>query len=143
MEDKIIWQPSFGYGESGSGFNIILDREFAREMIRAEVSQEIQAKMNQLADERLKGLKKFKGINFRPSPYQFYKKSFFISSINTEDNCVCLHTNSSDIEMLLRENYGTNPIGYTSHNVDMPLQAHTLVNLFDLWIKYSSALIGK
>jgi hypothetical protein len=129
--EKVIWRPSI---TNRYDFAVYLDRDFAREMIRAQIPDKRQKRMNEIGNEELKGM----GINWL-SPYTFYEQSCFVSQVYIGRNGVWLATNCNNIESLLRE--GENePIEYHSHNVDTAKEAYVLMALFDKWVDLSDAL---
>jgi len=64
--DKIIWQP-VGLREGRAGFGVIMNEDFAREMIRLKSPKEFQKRLNQFAASHLSRL----GIDWE-RPFQFY-----------------------------------------------------------------------
>jgi hypothetical protein len=131
--EKIIWQPSI---INRYNFAVSLDRDFAREMMKAQIPAERQKKMNEIGNKDLKEL----GINWL-NPYTFYANSCFVNQIYIGRNGVWLSTkcNSDNIERLLKKGE-TKPIEYHSHNVDTSQEAYVLMNLFDKWVNLSDAL---
>ena len=127
----ILWTPDF-YGRCDFGVN--LNRDFAREMIEAKVSNEKQIMMNDVANGKLKELGKT-WLN----PYRFHENSCFLSQIYLGENGVWLATDRQNIESLLVESKLEKAIEYSSHNVDRPAQACTLMVLFGTWVEYADA----
>ena len=130
--EKTIWTPRlYGY----CNFGVYLDRDFAKEMIQAKLSNKRQRRMNELANEELKRLR----TNWS-DPYTFHEASCFISQFYIGQNGVWLSTNHQTINDLINEKESSKPIEYSSHNVDFPSQAYILMRLFDKWIEYANVL---
>lgn len=132
MVDKIIWQPEFIFEHD---FKVLLNRDFAKEMIKAKMPDGMERRMNQLANEKLKEL----GVHWL-NPYTFHGDSCFLSQIYLGQNGLWLSTSYRDIEDLGRDNIPSKPVEYYTHNVDMLSQAYHLMRMFDMWIHYSDVL---
>jgi len=128
IENKIVWQPIYRPGMFE--FEVVLDRNFAMEMINTKTPVKRQNHMNDLATELLK---------LTANPYQFYRDSCFVSRLNLANNEAWLEGDRPI------ENYFRNiskPIKYYSHNADDPHKTYQLFALFSLWIRYANNLKG-
>ena len=128
---RIIWQPTSLY-QPGFDFEILLDSEFSKEMIKTNLSQDAQERMNGLGTDLTTRL----GQRWL-TPFTFNGNTAFVSQFSLGQNGVWLavddyfNTSSSDDQK---------PIKYTSHNVDNSSQAHVLMALVDLWVSYADTL---
>ncbi len=127
--ERTLWTPRFS---TKYDFSVSLDRDFAREMIQAQIPPNRQEAMNNLGDEVLRGLE-----THWSNPYTFHKESCFINQIYLGQNGVWLATDTTLDEVLERS---SKPIEYHSHNVDNSKQAYTLMTLFGKWIEYADIL---
>ena len=134
MKD-IVWQ---FVRNNDYEFKVLLDRDFAKIMVTAEISPDYQKRLNELATEELKRL----GINWI-SPYTFHANSGFISQIYLGQNGVWLSANHQNIESILKNEKTSEPIEYYSHNVDTSKQAFGLMAMMALWVHYSDVIIKK
>lgn len=128
---KTVWTLHF---HGRCDFNVVLDRNFATEMIQAEITSDRQAGMNRLATETLKRLE----VSW-PNPLSFYNSSGFVNQFYLGAG-IWLATNYQTIENLLTAIPSSEPLEYNSHNVDTPSQAYALMVLFDQWVKYAHRL---
>ena len=137
LNKKIIWQPELVL--TGCGFNVFLDKRFAKEMLDSPLSYENQRNMNELGAKDLKSL----GIDWR-EPYAFQNNSCLIGQIYLGMNGVWLSTSPRDLNNLVKEKdlKGVRDIEYGSHNVDTPRNAYALMYLFSKWIEYADVLKG-
>jgi len=128
--ERIIWQPEFC---SGYDFNVYLDRVFAREMIKTNLSSEQQNRMNELANEELQR----RNVHWR-YPYTFHENSCFIQQFYIGSNGTSLSTGHQSIKSLIEDEDSSKLIKYKSHNVDSSKQAFVLMKLVDMWVYYYS-----
>lgn len=129
IENKIIWQPIFR--PSMFEFEVVLDRDFAMEMVNTKIPAKRQNEMNDLAAELL---------NLTTNPYQFYQDSCFVSRFNLADSRIGLAEDHSPEYYINKKT--SQPIKYYSHNADDPYKSHELMTLFNLWIRYANNLKG-
>jgi hypothetical protein len=128
-EERIVWQP-YNFQQTGSkGFAVLLDREFAKEMLSVTLEPRLRDRMNELAKERIK--------TFNPH-YLFYKNTAFVGQFNLGSGGIWLAVDGTN---------GRNPlkvfdrtIKYSPHNIDTTSDVHNLMSLFDMWIKYADNL---
>ncbi|MBD3361991.1 hypothetical protein GF358_04345 [Candidatus Woesearchaeota archaeon] len=131
MSERIIWQPTSLYGESYN-FRVLLDPEFAREMCSSKLTRENYQNMQNLPRK----LMNFSGSD----PYIFHEDTCFVRQINVR---------AGDGKWLAVDGLEgrlpdfSEPINYSTHNIDYPSEALDLMRLFDLWIEYSDLLKEK
>jgi len=133
MIKKIVWQPRAIY-QPGYNLGIYLDRDFAKEMIKAEIPMEKQNITNKLGYEMLKE----KGHDWH-HPYFFYGDTAFVIQFSLGENGVWLAVDGLYGESPLKV-YKSDNIEYSSHNVDNLSQRNALMALVDLWVEYSDIL---
>ncbi len=129
MCEKIIWQPK-GIYQKGKDFRIILNHEFANEMINSRLSRKDYLSLQELPMETM-------GVQIK-EPYIFYKDTLFLKQINLR---------ARDGKWLTLENFQgeeksafRNQLKYSTHNLDYrpsERDIEILLGLFDLWIEYS------
>jgi len=131
LEKRIIWQPvGFSLGRS-CDFDILLDREFAQEMLSIKLDEDLRQKMNNL-------MKEIGSSSFNPS-YLFFKDTAFVLQFSLGEGTKWLAVN---------ETYGKNPlevfregpIRYSSHNINNSTDAYSLMTFVNIWVKYSDSL---
>lgn len=137
MDKKVIWQPE-GIYQPGHDFGVLLDRVFAIEMGNSEVFPSTQRRMNDQGDEIITEL----GHSWS-NPYDFYKDSFLVTQFNLGGNGVRLALDRPVSHYLSKPKENDDPVKYCSHNVDTSSQAYALMALFDMWVQYSNAALGK
>ena len=135
MEDKIVWQPSLG---SKYGFEVRLDRAFARDTVQAKIPAENQKRLNVLAYEELKRFR----INYQ-EPYRFHEDSCFVREFHLGMNGIWLTTDHYTVSQLVKDDPSLKKVNYHSHNVDVARDAFALMTLVDIWVKYSDILKEK
>ncbi len=131
---KIVWQPTSLYQE-GHNFGIILDREFAKEMLSAKLDEGSRRRMNDLAHQL-----HLSGIN--TSPLLFYEDTAFVFQFSIGTGGKWLATDETLGKNPL-EVFRERPITYSSHNLDTMADAYDLLRLVDFWVYYSDALTGQ
>ncbi|MBI2110005.1 hypothetical protein HYT58_02430 [Candidatus Woesearchaeota archaeon] len=132
--DKIVWQP-IALHQPSYEFGIILDETFAKEMVKTNLSQESQRRMNDLGTEVITRF----GHNWT-IPYIFHENTAFVSQFSLGVNGVWLALDNWYDLLKIPEN--KDPIKYSSHNVDTSSQAYSLMALVDFWVEYAETLKG-
>jgi hypothetical protein len=132
MSQKIIWQPISVY-QSGYGFGILLDPEFAKDMLTSNLSSDKSKRIQDFANEQLK-----KSNYDYPTPYIFNGDSCLVNQFYIGDG------KELGIDSLIKfESNFDKPIKYFSHNVDYSSDAYALMKLVDLWVKCSEVIKEK
>lgn len=135
MIDKIVWQPYGLWGHSYD-FGVLMDEDFAREMIRLELPEGRQTRTNELGNDELQR----REINWK-NPYQFHENTAFVEGFYLGMNGVWLAIESyTTREDLLKDEGKGSPIKYFSHNVDTLKQRNALLNLMDMWVHFSDVM---
>ncbi|HIH10565.1 TPA: hypothetical protein HA241_00060 [Candidatus Woesearchaeota archaeon] len=127
----IIWQPIALY-QPGFNFDIVLDDRFAEEMIKTNLSQSVQERMNGLGTDLTTRL----GHSWL-SPFTFYESTAFVSQFSLGQNGVWLVVDNYFKKEQLEDKKA---VRYTTHNVDNSSQAYALMALVDLWVSYADTL---
>ena len=129
----IIWQPTPLY-QPHHDFEILLNRQFAGEMLETRLSTKDQNRMNELGSDVTRRLK-YPGSH----PYIFHKSTAFVSQI-TLNGTRGTWLESENIFGKAPDSSKEKPIRYTTHNSDSLFDISGLLSLFDLWISYSDTL---
>lgn len=119
----------------GYDISILLDKDFAGEMMGANISTERQDKMNELANETLKRF----GESWK-DPYKFHDSTCLVKQFYLGHNGVWLSENESDLQNLNLDKLNHPYVKYSPHNMRNSKDSFILMFLFGEWVKYSDAL---
>ncbi|MEK6847959.1 MAG: hypothetical protein AABX50_02445 [Nanoarchaeota archaeon] len=122
MDERIVWQP-INLNRPWYHLGIVLNPDFAREMISLKIPLWVQERMNNLGRESLKKL----GIDW-DNPYQFYRDTSFVKNFRLESNGVWLGFS----ENLSKQSFNE-PLIYHSQGINSLLRINGLLALVDLW----------
>jgi len=133
LYNNIVWQPTHLH-QNHHGFEILLSRPFAREMLETTLIPETQRQMN---DYGVGILKRFKYPG--SSPYRFHENTAFVRQITlngSKGTWLELDGQSGQLPDLSKPE----PLKYTTKNMDSSFDTLGLLCLFEQWIYYSSTL---
>lgn len=117
---------------------ILLDRDFAEDMLASKIPFEAQKRMNQLSLETLIS----KGFNWH-DPLIFHEDTALVTEFHLGNGGVWLSMDSSSRFSLLNQNDKKEPLKYHSHNARYSSHSYALMALVDRWVEYADLLKGK
>ena len=132
IEEKVIWMPQSLINQ-GYDFKVLLDRDFAKEMLSTKITSGKARNFNETAD-------RLKLLGFNKSPFLFYEDTAFVSQINSGTDGRWLATSGTSGKNPLGVFKG--PIEYYSHNMDSSVDLYMAMRLMDFWVDYSDVLKG-
>lgn len=121
----------------GYGFNINLDREFARKAKQKTIEDKIQERLNEIARDNI--VKRLFSSSLVTQPYHFVDNSLLVGSFHVPGDDCELGLSNVEVESLDIENEHSNSVKLHTHNVDNYQQAYTLFSLFTNWIEYAES----
>lgn len=124
---KILWTPEILLAGRGYNFAAFLDRDFAIRMLNSKTAPEERFNLNQIANEELK-----KHRIATSDPFEFYNNSLLVNQFNIGQGGRWLAT----VTLEWINETSTEPVKYSSHNIDSSADAYALLGLFGKWIEY-------
>jgi len=121
----------------GYGFNIHLDREFARRTKQKTIEDAIQERLNEIEKDNI--VKRLFPRSLITPPYHFVDNSLLVSSFHVPGDDCELGLSHVEVESLDKEDKHSNSVKLHSHNVDNYQQAYALFSLFTNWIDYAES----
>ena len=131
--EKVIWQPTHLYKSGRSDFGVLLDREFAKMMISKKLDSEKNQRLSNFIRETISKMA------FNPH-ILFYKDTALAVQLNTGAGGVWLAVDRTSGRNPL-EVYVSEPIKYSSHNVDTTSDRDVLLRIMDIYVEYSELII--
>jgi hypothetical protein len=126
--EKILWQP-LGLYQPGYGFEILIDREFAKKSFELKIGLANQNRFNQMVGELITKIRQP-----HHGSYQFFEDSYLVTQFTVPGNGIWLNAENTFGRNPVELSPG--PIRYHSHNVDCSSDACNLMALVDMWTEY-------
>lgn len=126
---QIIGFSSAYEGLNRSGFSIILDKDFAKEVSNLE-----RPSGEHLTSMMLSMFKNTLGkTHIDPQSIRFFGDSWLLQSFHIGNDCACFSAGN------LTDDFARH-IRYSPHNIDSPVQASLLLGMWLLWFNNVTAL---
>lgn len=128
--ESIVWQPKCLY-QNSSNFKILLNSNFAKDMLESKLEDEVRYGLNKIAEELLN-----KRGFISNEPIIFYGDSLLVEKLDFGENSssLILETNLNLESFLFNRK---KPLEYFSEKVNSVEQREALMSVFDLWTDYS------
>ena len=129
---------------SGYGFNISLDRDFAKKAFQTEIPEKAYENLQKIAKSII-----MSGIDYDPmirTPYVFVPNkdkqlTCLLQYCTVPGNACDMGLDWSEINDLSFKNHFSNYITYTPHNIDHHNQANLLLSIWLNWFDGAEAFL--
>ena len=124
----------------GSGFSVYLDRDFARDALKAKLPARGRKNLDTIAKTALHSLFG-KELMIRP-PYQFVDDTCLLHYVTVPGNACDLGVDGIVMSEFKKEKESwKNTLEYHPHNVDSHTQAYALLSLYLTWAHMVEAVV--